>query len=193
MGTQTIYFCVFVCANYFFRLRHSANSFFLPFSDLRWLFMDDCRSFLIRVSLQLTKQCIFTADKRYSQIMNRYSTPIGEFVTKKLLTHHLLFLWIVFWITQEYTDQQEFGAEDLKFCNSKECCCCQLLLLQFYYILSLFSGDRQVGELSVVSYCGGSSLKILIIWHKLLTITQEQLLFSVSFKMDPGTAEHFFN
>ena len=104
--------------------------------------------------------------------MNRYSTPIGEFVTQKLLTHGLLFLWTVFWITQEYTDQQEFGAENLKFCNSKECCCCQLLLLLLsYYILSLFSGDRQVGELSVVSYCGGSSLKILIIGHKLLTIT----------------------
>ena len=146
--------------------------FFLPFSDLRWLFMDDCSSFLIRVSLRLRKQCIFTADTQYSQNMNRYSTPIGEFVTQKLLTHRLLFLWTVFWITQEYTDQQELGAENLKFCNSKECCCCQLLLLLLsYYILSLFSGDRQVGELSVVSYCGGSSLKILIIGHKLLTIT----------------------
>ena len=54
--------------------------------------------------------------------MNRYSTTIGELVTKKLLTHRLLFLWTVFWITQAYTDQKEFGAEDLKFCNSKESC-----------------------------------------------------------------------
>ena len=153
-GTQTIYFCVFslyVQTLFFLTVSFCKHFFFfLPFSDLRWLFMDDCSSFLIRVSLQLRKQCIFTADKRYSQNMNRYSTPIGEFVTKTLLTHRLLFLWTVFWITQEYTDQQEFGAEDLKFCNSKECSCCQLLL--FYYILSLFSGERQVGELSVVSY-----------------------------------------
>ena len=34
----------------------------------------------------------------------------------------LLFLWTVFWITQGYTDQKEFGAEDLKFRNSKESC-----------------------------------------------------------------------
>ena len=51
--------------------------------------------------------------------MNRYNTPIGEFVTKKLLTHRLLFLWTVFWITQGYTDQKEFGAEDLKFVTAK--------------------------------------------------------------------------
>ena len=46
--------------------------------------------------------------------MNRYSTPIGGFMTKKLLTYRLLFLWTVFWITQRCTDQKEF-------CNSKEC------------------------------------------------------------------------
>ena len=27
----------------------------------------------------------------------------------------------MFWITQGYIDQKEFGAEDLKFCISKEC------------------------------------------------------------------------
>ena len=32
--------------------------------------------------------------------MNRYSTPIGGFMTKKSLTYRLLFLWTVFWITQ---------------------------------------------------------------------------------------------
>ena len=46
--------------------------------------------------------------------MNRYSTQIGGFMTKKLLTYRLLFLWTVFWITQRYTDQKEF-------CNNKEC------------------------------------------------------------------------
>ena len=46
--------------------------------------------------------------------MNRYSTPIGGFKTKKVLTYRLLLLWTVFWITQRYTDQKEF-------CNNKEC------------------------------------------------------------------------
>jgi len=91
--------------------------------------------------------------------MNRCSTPIREFVTKKLLTHRLLFLWTVFWITQGYTDQKQFGAEDLKFCNSKESCLLLsvVVVVVVFLLFDLFNGDRQIGEFSVVSYCGGSS------------------------------------
>ena len=66
--------------------------------------------------------------------MNRYSTPIGGFLTKKLLTYCLLFLWTVFWITQGYTDQKEF-------CNSKVCWMLSVaVVVIFYYsIVSLFS------------------------------------------------------
>ena len=52
----------------------------------------------------------------------------------------------MFWITQGYTDQKEFGAEDLKFCNSKECwimlsvaVVVVVFSLHNYYIMSLFS------------------------------------------------------
>ena len=85
-----------------------------------------------------------TADKRSSQNMNRYSTLIGGFMTKKSWTHRLLFLWTVFWITQGYTDQKEFGAEDLKFCNSKESCLLLTVVVVVVFLLyfDLFSGDR---------------------------------------------------
>ena len=72
------------------------------------------------------------------------------------------------------TDQKEFGAEDLKFCNSKESCLLLSVVVVVVVVLlyfDLFSGDRQVGELSVVNYSSGSSLKIVIVRHKLLTIT----------------------
>ena len=54
----------------------------------------------------------------------------------------------MFWITQGYTDQKEFGAEGLKFCNSKECwimlsvavvVVVVVFSLYNYYIMSLFS------------------------------------------------------
>ena len=67
--------------------------------------------------------------------MNRYGTPIGGFMTKKLLTYRLLFLWTVFWITQGNTDQKEF-------CNSKECwimLSVAIVVILYYYIVSLFS------------------------------------------------------
>ena len=67
--------------------------------------------------------------------MNRYSTAIGGFMTKKLLTYYLLFLWTVFWITQRYTDKKEF-------CNSKECwimLSVAVAVIFYYYIVSLFS------------------------------------------------------
>ena len=58
--------------------------------------------------------------------MNGYSTPIGGFMTKTLLTYRLLFLWTVFWITQGYTNQKEF-------CNSKECwTMCELVLFLIF-------------------------------------------------------------
>ena len=67
--------------------------------------------------------------------MNLYSTPIGAFMTKKLLTYRLLFLWTVFWITQRYTDQKEF-------CNNKECwimLSVAFVVIFYYYMVSLFS------------------------------------------------------
>ena len=67
--------------------------------------------------------------------MNRYSTPVGGFMIKKLLTCGLLFLWTVFWITQGYAYQKEF-------CNSKECWIMfsvAVVVIFYYYIVSLFS------------------------------------------------------
>ena len=67
--------------------------------------------------------------------MNRYSTPIGGLMTKKLLTYRLLFLWTVFWITQRYTDPKEF-------CNNKECwimLSVAFVVIFFYHMVSLFS------------------------------------------------------
>ena len=67
--------------------------------------------------------------------MNRYSTPVGGFMIKKLLTYGLLFLWTVFWITQGYTNQKQF-------CNSKECCIMlsvAVVVIFYYYMVSLFS------------------------------------------------------
>ena len=88
LGGQTFYLCRCL-RNYFPIASFSKHFICLPRQWPR----------LIRECLEVItvkKQYIYTVEKRSFQNMNRYSTLIGEFMTKQLLTHRLHLLWTVF-------------------------------------------------------------------------------------------------